>query len=492
MGYLIGADIGSQSIKVVLLDPEGTALATAGRPCKMHHPAAGWAEQDPAQWRAGLAAAIRDVVAAAGIRPADVTHLGLASQVDGVVPVNAALEPLGPAIIWLDRRATAEAAALAAKLGSDYIFACTGLNADSSHIAPKLMWLRTHEPEIFRAAVSFPPVGGYLLGWLTGVVAQDHANASSTLLYDVQAETWDPKMLAAADIDPALLAEIRPAAEVAGVMRPAAASELGLSTDCAVVVGTGDEHGACIGAGAIEPGLVADVTGTAEPVATTADRAVFDPERVVETHAHAITGLLLVENPGFVSGGCTLWCAESMLGITQAELFVAAAQAPAGADGVIFLPALSGATAPRWNDKMRGVFAGLAMNHDGRHIARAVVEGCAYALLDVLGRLEALALTGGEIRVVGGGARSDLWLQIKADVTGRPVRPVLTAEPTATGAAVLAGLAAGTFADAADAVGRTVTPSVRCYQPDQRTAAVYAERYAQYRALYDGAEKALA
>jgi xylulokinase len=218
---------------------------------------------------------------------------------------------------------------------------------------------------------------------------------------------------------------------------------------------------------------------------------VFDPERVVETHAHAITGLLLVENPGFVSGGCTLWCAESVLGVSQAELFVAAAQAPAGADGVIFVPALSGATAPRWNDRMRGVFAGLAMNHNGRHMARAVVEGCTFALQDVLGRLDALGLAGREIRVVGGGARSELWLQIKADVTGRPVRPVLTAEPTAAGAAVLAGLAAGTFADAADAVARTVTPSARSYEPDQRTAAVYAERYAQYRALFDGTERAL-
>lgn len=491
MGYLIGADIGSQSIKAVLLDPDGTAVATAGRPCQMRHPAAGWAEQDPAQWRSGLAAAVREVVTAAGIRATEVSHLGLASQVDGVVPVNASLEPLSPAIIWLDRRATAEAAAIAAKLGTDYIFASTGLVADSSHIAPKLMWLRTHEPEIFRTAASFPPVGGYLLGWLTGVLAQDHANASSTLLYDVQTETWDPAMLAAADIDPAVLAEIRPAAEVAGTLRPVAADALGLPADCAVVVGTGDEHGACIGAGAIEPGLIADVTGTAEPVGTTAVRAVFDPERVVETHAHAITGLLLVENPGFVSGGCTLWCAESVLGISQAELFVAAAQAPAGADGVIFVPALSGSTAPRWNDRMRGVFAGLAMNHNARHIARAVVEGCTFALLDVLGRLDALGLAGREIRVVGGGARSELWLQIKADVTGRPVRPVLTAEPTATGAAVLAGLAAGIFADAADAVARTVTPSPRCYEPDRQTATVYAERYAQYRALYDGAEKAL-
>jgi len=152
------------------------------------------------------------------------------------------------------------------------------------------------------------------------------------------------------------------------------------------VTGTGDEHAACVGAGAITPRLVADVTGTAEPVAVTAPSAVFDSERVVETHAHAITGLLLVENPGFVSGGCTLWCAEAILGTDQAGLFAQAARAPAGAGGVLFLPALSGATVPRWNDRMRGVFAGLAMNHDRRHLARAVLEGCAFALRDVLGR----------------------------------------------------------------------------------------------------------
>ncbi|MGO8960903.1 MAG: xylulokinase [Streptosporangiaceae bacterium] len=492
MGYLIGADIGSQSVKAVLLDPDGRTVATAGRAHVMAHPAAGWAEQDPASWRAGLTSAVRELTTKADVAGPQVSHLGLASQVDGVVPVDDRQQPLRPAIIWLDRRAAAQAEVLAAKLGSERIFGCTGLNADSSHIAPKLMWLREHEPETFGAAACFPPVGGYLLGWLTGVLAQDHANASSTLLYDVRASGWDEQMLAAADIDPRLLAPIRPSAEIAGTLTAEAADALGLDRHCSVVVGTGDEHAACVGAGVIGPGLVADVTGTAEPVAATALTPVFDPEHVVETHAHAITGLLLVENPGFVSGGCTLWCAQAVLGTDQAGLFARAAQAPAGADGVLFVPALSGATVPRWNDRMRGVFAGLAMNHDGRHLARAVVEGCAFALLDVLGRLDALGLAGQEIRVVGGGARSELWLQIKADVTGRLVRPVRAAEPTALGAAVLAGLAAGTFSDAGDAVARTVVPSERPYLPSGSTREVYAERYAQYRALYDGTEGALA
>lgn len=491
MGYLIGADIGSQSVKAVLLDPDGCEVTSAGQACSMTHPASGWAEQDPAQWRDGLAAAIRGVLRSSGVAPAEITHLGLASQVDGVVPVDRSLRPLRPAIIWLDRRAAGQAGGLAAKLGTETIFATTGLNTDSSHIAPKIMWLRDHEPQTYRAAAAFPPAGGYLLGWLTGTIAQDHANASSTLLYDVKAGAWDEAMLHASGIDPAVLAPIRPAAEIAGTLTAQAADALGLTTRCAAVVGTGDEHGACVGAGAITPGLVADVTGTAEPVAVTAPGPVFDSEHVVETHAHAITGLILVENPGFVSGGCTLWWGETILGTDQAGLFARAAQAPAGADGVLFLPALSGATVPRWNDRMRGVFAGLSMNHGPGELARAVIEGCAFALRDVLGRLDALGLSGEEIRVVGGGARSELWLQVKADVTGRIVQPVLSAEPTAAGAAVLAGLAAGAFDGPADAVARTVRLAPRAYRPDPRTREVYEQRYAQYRALYDGAEAAL-
>src|SRR5262249_13195508 len=180
---------------------DGQEVASAGQGCTMSHPASGWAEQDPAQWRDGLAAAVRQLLAASGIGAAEGTHLGLASQVDGVVPVDRSTRPRRPGIIRLDRRAPDQADALAAKVGADSIFATTGLVADSSHIAPKIMWLREHEPRTYRAAVSFPPAGGYLLGWLTGTIAQDHANASSTLLYDASSAPWEHAMLDASAID---------------------------------------------------------------------------------------------------------------------------------------------------------------------------------------------------------------------------------------------------------------------------------------------------
>jgi xylulokinase len=485
VGSVIGIDVGTQSVKGVLLDESGATLAVAGSACAMTHPQSGWAEQDPAAWRDAIVAVVRRLGETADL--ASVTHLGLACQVDGVVAVDADLDPLRPAIIWLDRRASLQAARLGERVGDERLFELTGLNTDSSHIAPKLMWLRESEPEIYARARSLPPVAGYVLGWLTGTLAQDHANASSTMLYDIREEAWSAELLDAAGIDPALLAPIRPAADPVGTLRPEVAATLGLDPACVVIVGTGDDHASALAAGLLAPGPVVDVTGTAEPVAAVASAVVLDPDRLVETHAHAVTGLLLVENPGFVSGGSVLWLAQQVLHRSQREVLELAAQAPPGADEVVFLPALSGAMAPRWNDRMRGTFLGLGMNHGDAHLARAVVEGCVFALRDIVDRLDALGLVDGEIRVVGGGARSALWLQTKADVTGRRVRAIRAEEPTALGAALLAGIAGGIFRDHAEAVERAVR-FAEPIEPRPEFAAVYAERYATYRRAFDAVE----
>jgi len=488
MGHLIGIDVGSQSVKGILLSPEGERVGLASSPCRMIHAAPRWADQAPSEWQTGIRTVVVKLLREAGLPASAVTHMGLACQVDGVVPIDRAGKPLRDGIIWLDRRATVESRRLADEVGPERIFAITGLNPDASHIAPKIMWLRDREPEVYRAAAKLPPVAGYLLAWMTGSALQDHANASSTLLYDVRTRRWSEPMLAASGIDPELLADIRAAHDIGGSLVPEVAEELGLSRDCLVVVGTGDDHGASLGAGAALPGIITDVTGTAEPVTAVADEVVFDEERVVETHAHAVDGELLIENPGFVSGGSTLWLSQNVLDVPQGHVFECAASAPAGSDGVVFLPTLSGSTAPRWNDEIRGVFAGLSLNHDRSHLARAVLEGCAFALRDIVARLDAMGLGGSEIRVVGGGVRSPLWLQIKSDVTGKPVRPVLSPEPTALGAAILAGLAAGTFADARSAVERVVELGSEPFMPRTEVADCYARGYSRYREVFDAME----
>ena len=287
-----------------------------------------------------------------------------------------------------------------------------------------------------------------------------------------------------------MFAPVRPSTEVVGTLLPDIASEFGLPAECAVVVGTGDEHAASVGAGAIEAGVVVDVTGTAEPVTTVSATPVRDPLGLVETHGHAVPGSWLIENPGFVSGGSTLWLA-GLLGVPQAEIFSLALAAPPASEGVLFLPALSGATAPRWNDRMRGGLLGLAMNHTPAHVARAVLEGCAFALRDIVERLDALGLGRGEVRIVGGGARDNLWATIKASVLGRPVRRVLTEEATAVGAAMVAGVGTGFFADfTAASVAVRLAPAA--IDPDPEATKTYADAYRRYLAAFDAVESALA
>jgi xylulokinase len=489
--HTIGIDVGSQSIKGCLLDPDGEVVAVGREGCAMRHPASGWAEQEPAEWHRGLTSVVSQVLERSGVAGGEVGQLGMACQVDGVIPVDRGLRPLRDAVIWLDRRASAEAQALVDRVGKRELFERTGLNCNASHTAPKMMWLRDNESEMYGEASWLAPVGSYLVAWLTGEMTVDHANASSTLLYDVGAAEWSGELADAAGIEISMLPRVHDSTDVAGALTADAAERLGLSADCTVIVGTGDEHGAALAAGLLRPGLVADVTGTAEPVAAVADELTLDDELLVETHAHAVPGALLVENPGFVSGGSTLWLSESILRRPQADLFALAEQAPAGSDGVFFLPTLSGAMAPRWNDAMRGAFAGLGMNHEDAHLCRAVLEGCAYALRDIVDRLDALGLAKDEVRVVGGGARSPLWLQIKADVMDRPVRPVLAEEPTALGAAMLAGIAGGAFADFDEAVDRAVAIAPEQISPDPERAARYRESYETYRRLYDGVEGAL-
>lgn len=487
-GYVVGCDVGSQSIKGVLVDPGGALVASAASPYAMRHPASGWAEQDPQSWLDGVETVVGSLLATSGVRGSAVRGLGFASQVDGLVPVDDAMIPLRPAIIWLDRRATKEAEHLREALSADRMRRLTGLNIDASHTVAKMMWLRDREPEHYNTAAALLSPGDYLVAVLTGELVSDHANASSTMIYDVARREWSQELLDVTGIERRLLPRLDEAQAVAGTLTAKAAAWLGLSTSCSVVVGTGDEHGACLGAGVVAPGVICDITGTAEPVAAAAPEPIVDAGGLVETHAHAAPFTWLIENPGFVSGGSTLWYAEGVLGITQRDLPAVAEQAPAGCDGVAFLPALSGSTAPRWSDHARGVFSGLAMNHTRAHLARAIYEGTTFALRDIVDRLAELGLDGEEIRVVGGGSASPFWMQLKADVTGRIVRGLRTPEPTAVGAAMLAGVGTGLFGDLAAAIDRLTVLDERAYEPASATAAVYDEAYDRYRALFDAVE----
>jgi xylulokinase len=483
MGVVVGLDLGTQGARAVAYGDDGQLLAVADAPHEARFPQAGHAEQDADVWTGSATEVVRQVSGILGARAGDVDALAVAGQVDGVVPLDAALDPIGPALIWLDRRAMDQRQALVDAVGEQRIIAVTGLNPDSSHAAPKLMWLR--DVAGARARWYASPTS-FLVGWLTGALVQDHANASSSMLYDVSVRDWAPELLIAAGTTTSELPTLCESTDVAGTLDPDVARRLGLPPRCRVAAGTGDDHGAAIAVGATRPGVVVDVSGTAEPVGTTTAEVMIDPQRLVETHAHGVPGRWLLQNPGFVAGGSVMWIAR-LLGIEQREVFDLAAKAPAGASGLRFLPTLSGAMAPRWNERARGVIAGAAMDHDRSDLCRAVLEGCAFALRDCVDRLDALVGPVDEIRVTGGGARSRLWSEIKASVTGHRVWSS-PGHGAATGGGILAAVAAAWVPDVDAAVHLLLETPGESIEPDPAKSDVYADAYGAYRDLYDAVE----
>jgi len=472
--------VGTQSTKALLIDQAGTVRGRGSRPYATSHPQPGWAEQDPHDWLNALAGSLRDAVADADVALETVAAIGIAAQVDGIVPVDATNGPLGPAPIWMDRRATLEIKAATRRIDPERIRAVTGSNADASHGAPKIAWLRDHG---FRSADGYLLPATYLVAALTGCRAIDRANASTLLLLDIATGAWSDELLGAFELDPRTLGDVRPATDVVGTTLEGVADAWGLP-HCAVVVGTGDEHAACLAAGVLRPGLIADIVGTAEPIAAASERPVNDPEGLVETHGHVPVDRWLVEHPGFVSAGSVRWLAEEVLGCSQLEIGPLAARAPVGADGVGFLPALGGAMTPRWAPEVLASFTGLSIGHDRRHLARAVLEGCCYAVRDVVERLSALGLGGEAIRVVGGGARDEVWLRIKADVTGRPIELLAEPEATALGAALTAAVGIGWWPNLDVAAGATLRLAAGI-EPDPANRAAYDDGWAAHRARFE-------
>ncbi len=492
MDYVIGCDVGSQGTKAVLLSFDGKLVGEVYAGYEIDFPSPLWAQQPVERWTRGLQAAITELLHTTQVNRDNIRGLALASQVDGVVAINAAGTPLYPAIIWMDRRATAQTNALRASENS--IFNLTGLNLDATHVAPKIRWLAENEPQVYDQAAYFLLPGSYLAYYLTGEVAVDPSNASSSLLLDIRAKQWSPEMCAHFQMDATRLASIGAASTVLGTLRPNLAAELGLSPQTRVMIGSGDEHAACVGAGVLTSGIAGDIAGTAEPVCAVSDQLVFDETRLVETHCHADENQWLLENPGFVSGGNLRWYRDQF-GASEIQaaqergetayhlLDQGAQQVPPGSDGLIFLPCLMGAMAPTWNDTARGTFMGFTLAHTRAHFTRALLEGSAYAVRDSTDRIQAMGIPLQELRVMGGGARSDLWNQIKADVTGLEVTVPQITETTALGAAFLALVGVGACATLPEASEHTVQIKKR-FAPNPANRAKYESAYALYRETY--------
>lgn len=475
---VIGLDLGTQSVKAVVCDARLTVRGAHAQPIETAYPAPGRAEQDPRAWERALGPAIAGALVAAGATPMDIGAVALTGQVDGCVAVDAAGAPVCPALIWQDRRAVAEAGlALAHE-----VFAITGQVADPSHLAPKIAWLRAHAP----AAARFHLPVSYLVARLTGAHVIDPALASTTMLFELATGRWSAALLAAYGVHAPELPELRDACAVAGGLTAEGARLTGLRAGTPVAVGTGDDFTNVLGAGAASPGgAVVCAIGTAEVVGAVTAAPIFDrlaAAPLVETHAFP-TGASFVEHPGWLAGGAVRW-AVRMLGLEDdAALDALAASAPPGAGGVTFLPSLAGAMTPAWRPGARGSFHGLAASHGPAHVARAVLEGLTFATRDVTARLEALGIPVREVVLVGGGARSRVWAQLRADVLGKVHRIGAWPDASPIGAAMIAAVAAGLSPDLVTAAA-LVPPATETFIPGPpEVRAALDEAYARARGL---------
>jgi xylulokinase len=478
----LGIDVGSQSLKAVLLDE---SLATVGRGARAYpiaFPQPGWAEQSTELWEAALAPAIAEALAAAGRRATDVAAVGIAGQLDGSIPVDAACRALAPCLIWMDRRAEASLPPIRARLSPQAARARTGTNLDGGHMAPKMRWQLDHLPGARGAARFHQPVS-YLVERLTGEAVMDHGLASTTLVYDLEAGDFADDLLDIFGLHRGLLPRLARSEGMAGRLGAAGAALLGLPAGLPVAVGTGDDFATPLGGGVAAPGVVVNVLGTAEVIGALDSRPLIDDTGLVETHRFVGSHLHYIENPGWVSGGALEWL-RGLLAVADFAAFDAlAAAVPAGSDGLLFLPALTGAMTPEWNAGARGCFYGLTPSHGAGHLARAALEGNGFGLRDVVDRLRAMGVAVDRVRVLGGGARSRLWAQIRADITGLPVERSAVADAAAVGAALLAAVAGGRWSDLATAAGR-VDAIAETVEPQPAALPAYAEAHARYRRLF--------
>ncbi|MDO8358575.1 MAG: FGGY family carbohydrate kinase [Devosia sp.] len=477
----LGIDIGTQSLKVVIADADLRPLGMGRVPYRPSYPRPGWAEQDPTLWLSALRPAIGAALASAHVAPSDIKALAICGQLDGCIGVTRDGDAVAPAIIWMDRRASAETADVDPALVRER----AGLVLDATHMAAKIRWSRRHIDRAADVAVWHQPVS-FIVEALTGNRVMDHSLASTTMLYGLAARTWDASLLTAFGIDPATLPLLADAHSIAGGLSEKGARLTGLEIGIPVAVGTGDDFSNPLGCGITEPGTVSVTLGTGEAISALSEQLVIDAEMLVETHAFP-GGYFHIGNPGWLSGGAISWFLTTFSVASAAEFSALAASVPPGSDGLLFLPALSGAMAPRWVSAARGAFYGITATHSKSHFARAILEGTSFAMHDVLDRLDVLGVPTGRIRIMGGGGASDVWTQIRADLTGKRIETLQEGDASAMGALVLAVAAAGEAPDIRSASQR-LHLSLAGMEPIIGNRSIYEDSYRRYRDLFAALE----
>ncbi|MBE3070592.1 MAG: xylulokinase [Planctomycetes bacterium] len=495
MAYLLGIDIGTSGTKTLLVDHRGriAASVTVEYPCYAPKPA--WSEQVPEDWWQATVRSVRGVLAKARAKAADVIGIGLSGQMHGSVFLDKSGRVLRRAILWNDQRTGAECDEITrAAGGRRKLIAMVSNPALTGFTAPKILWVRKHEPKVYDRAAKILLPKDYVRFRLTGEFATEVSDASGTLLLDVARRRWSKKLLGLLKIDPALLPAVYESAEVSGGLSAEAARLTGLAKGTPVVGGGGDQAAGAVGNGIVRRGVISATLGTSGVVFAHADTVETDPLGRVHTFCHAVPGKWHVMGVVLAAGGSLQWfrntlCQDLVAAarrkkVDPYELITAdAATVPPGSDGLYFLPYLTGERTPHADPSARAAWVGLSNMHTRAHMARAVMEGATYAMRDCLEIIQGMGVPVSEIRVSGGGARSAFWRGLQADIYRQGVWTVSSAEGPAYGVALLAGVGTGVWSSVPEACDATIK-RLKQSKPTRKKVALYDRLYPEYGQLY--------
>jgi len=501
--YLAAIDAGTTGVRTMIFDQWGNPVARNYLEFASHYPQPTWVEQDATDWwdRACRTAklALREFSEKGGTAN-KVAAISLTNQRETIVPVDEDIHPIHRALVWQDRRTAPQCEWLKRTIGEDRLYPLTGLTVDPYFSAPKILWVKENEPEVYRRAHKFLLVHDYLLAKLTGRFATSWDNASRTMLFDITKFRWSDELLASMGLDGEKLPEPLPSGKLVGEVTERGAEETGFAEGTPVVCGGGDQQCSAIGVGVVRQGRTEATTGTGTFVISFLDRPTFDPERRILCSCHGVPGKWVQEASLFSTGIIYRWFRDQLGGQERMEaesqgvdpytiLDREAAESPAGSNGILVLPHFVGAGAPHWNPLARGAILGLALGHKRSDLIRAIVEGIAFEIRKNIEVMRDLGTVVEEIRVTGGMTRNAGFDQIQADVLNLPVLSVKVEESTSLGCAILAGVGVGLFSGVPEAADRMVRISRR-YEPTPRNRELYDRMFEAHKLAFKALEGA--
>jgi xylulokinase len=479
VSVLLGLDVGTGGARAVAVDETGNVVMEASSEYPLRSPRPGWTEQDPGDWWEGAKEALGEV--AAGVED-DVAGLGLTGQMHGSVFLDASGKAIRPALLWNDQRTYRQCRKITESVGEERLIQLAGNPALTGFQAPKILWLRDEEPENYSRVARVLLPKDYVRLRLTGEHATDASDAAGTLLLDVRERNWSEEILNALEIPAGWMPKVYEGPESTGELDRNLAKVLGLPPGVPVAAGGGDNAAAAVGLGVVEGGLLSSSVGTSGVLFAASEDFTPDPSGRIHAFCHAVPKEYHLMGVTLSAGGSLQWWRDAT-GADYDELVEAAEKVPPGAEGLLFLPYLSGERTPHLDPQARGAFVGLTARHSTPHMTRAVMEGVVFSLRDSLEILRELDVPIDQVRATGGGARSPLWRQLQADVYGIPIHRTTADEGPAHGAALLSGVAAGVYRDVREACS-TVRLREEVTEPDPERSRIYEEHYEVYRSLY--------